>query len=136
MGFATTPILTAITNKMEWLSRRTELLAQNVANANTPDYRARDLRDSRFAEILANQASAAVPRTTNAKHLTGPTGADGGFRVEEVADRGATNLNGNTVALEDQLVRLGANQADYQLSLNLYRKHMDMLRQAIGRAAG
>lgn len=135
MGFATTPILTAITNKMEWLSRRTELLAQNVANSDTPQYRAQDLKETNFAEALASKTSAAVPRATHAKHLTGPAGADGGFRVEEVADKSATNLNGNTVALEDQLVRLGANQSDYQLSLNLYRKHMDMLRTAIGRAS-
>ncbi len=135
MGFATTPILTAITDKMEWLSRRTELLAQNVANANTPEYRAQDLKETDFAQALAAKSSAAVPRATHVNHLTGPAGVDGGFRVEEVADKSATNLNGNTVALEDQLVRLGANQSDYQLSLNLYRKHMDMLRTAIGRAS-
>ena len=134
MGFASTPILTAITNKMEWLSRRTELLAQNVANADTPGYRAQDLRGTNFAEILSRKASAATPRATHAKHLSGTSG-NGAFRIDEVADRGASKLNGNTVALEDQLVRLGASQNEYQLSLNLYRKHMDLLRLAIGRAA-
>lgn len=134
MNFAATPILTAITNKMEWLSRRTELLAKNVANVDTPNYRAQDLKGTNFAEILARNTSASVPRSTNAMHLTGTSG-DGAFRVEEVADKGASKLNGNTVGLEDQMVKLGVSQNEYQLSLNLYRKHIDLLRLAIGRAA-
>lgn len=135
MGFATTPILTAIANKMEWLSRRTELLAQNVANADTPGYHAQDLKGTNFAELL-HKSTAATPRATHANHLVGTSGLNDAYRVEEVADKSATNLNGNTVALEDQLVQVGSNQSDYQLSLNLYRKHMDLLRQAIGRSAG
>lgn len=135
MSFANTPILTMMANKMEWLSKRTELLAKNVANSDTPDYESQDLKEVGFAELLEDSQSASQPRVTNANHLVGTTALGGPFRAIDVVDQGASNLNGNTVSMEAQLVKLSGTQNDYQMTLNLYRKHMDMLRTAIGRAS-
>ncbi len=135
MSFANTPILTMMANKMEWLSRRTELLAKNVANVDTPEYESQDLKEVGFAELLDNTQTASQPRVTKANHMVGTTALGGQFRTIDVVDNGAANLNGNTVAMEAQLVKLSGTQNDYQMTLNLYRKHMDMLRLAIGRAS-
>ena len=135
MSFANSPILTMMANKMEWLSRRTELLAKNVANVDTPEYESQDLKEVGFADLLDKTQAAAQPRVTNANHMVGTTALNGPFRSVDVVDKGAANLNGNTVSMEAQLVKLSGTQNDYQMTLNLYRKHMDMLRMAIGRAS-
>ena len=74
----------------------------------------------------------AGPRLTNARHLTG-TRATLSFDTERAPDRFETSINGNDVSLEQQLTRLGQTQLSYQATTNLYRKHLDMFRIALGR---
>jgi len=55
MDFNRLPILQMMTRKMSWLSHRTEVIAQNVANADTPNYRARDLKEVRFQKLVRKE---------------------------------------------------------------------------------
>ncbi|MFB3102597.1 MAG: flagellar basal body rod protein FlgB, partial [Alphaproteobacteria bacterium] len=55
------------------------------------------------------------------------------FDTERAPDRFETSINGNDVSLEQQLTRLGQTQLSYQATTNLYRKHLDMFRIALGR---
>ena len=134
MDFNNVPIMQMMTKKMSWLSRRTEIIAQNVANADTPGFKARDLKPVNFREMVAREAGPknAGPRLTNARHLTG-TQATRPFDSERAPDRFETSINGNDVSLEQQLTRLGQTQLSYQATTNLYRKHLDMFRIALGR---
>ena len=131
------PLMSAMAKKLSWLSERSQVLAENVANADTPDYKAKDLEEVSFARELARKqrqpASASHPVRTNAMHL-GATESVRGFDIEKRPDDTEPQLNGNTVGLEEQLIGVGQTQAMYQMTLNLYRKHMDMIRTAIGRA--
>ncbi len=134
MDFNSVPIMQMMTKKMSWLSRRTEIIAQNVANADTPRYKARDLKPVDFSELVEREArpKSAAPRLTNARHLIG-TSATLPFDSEKAPDRFEGNVNGNDVSLEQQLTRLGQTQLSYQATTNLYRKHLDLFRIALGR---
>lgn len=134
MDFNNVPIMQMMTKRMSWLSRRTEIIAQNVANADTPGFKARDLKPINFRELVDREAGPrnAGPRLTNARHLTG-TRATLSFDTERAPDRFETSINGNDVSLEQQLTRLGQTQLSYQATTNLYRKHLDMFRIALGR---
>ncbi len=134
MDFNNVPIMQMMTKRMSWLSRRTEIIAQNVANADTPGFKARDLKPVNFREMVDREAGPrnAGPRLTNARHLTG-TRATLSFDSERAPDRFETSINGNDVSLEQQLTRLGQTQLSYQATTNLYRKHLDMFRIALGR---
>jgi flagellar basal-body rod protein FlgB len=123
-----------MTKKMSWLSRRTEIIAQNVSNSETPRYQARDLKEVNFRDLVAREArpQANGPRLTHARHLTG-TGASLPFDTEKAPDPFETSIDGNNVSLEQQLTRLGETQLSYQATTNLYRKHLDLFRLALGR---
>ncbi|NKB48486.1 MAG: flagellar basal body rod protein FlgB [Alphaproteobacteria bacterium] len=134
MEFNNVPIMQMMTKKMSWLSRRTEVIAQNVSNADTPGYNARDLKQVDFRDLVAREAGPkdAGPRVTNARHMTGTT-ATLPFDSEKTPDNFETSINGNDVSLEQQLTRLGQTQLSYQATTNLYRKHLDLFRIALGR---
>jgi len=112
--------------RLQWVSRRQELLAQNVANASTPGYQPRDL--SPFARAL----SQAVPALahTDPLHLTGTTSGSAG-RQPRPRERAP---DGNAVSMEDQLTKVADTAGTQALVSNLYRKYQGMFRTALGRA--
>ena len=61
-------------------------------------------------------------------------GAAGKFRVEEEKDSPGTLISGNAVVLEEELMKAAETAADYQLTTNLYRKHVAMIRTALGKS--
>lgn len=114
-------------SRLQWLEARQKLVASNVANANTPGYRSRDLRPF-STEVLNNS----VPlKVTNVGHIgLGSTLADDTARkvgaFETVPDR-------NNIGLEDQMTRLADIQIDYQTAASLYTKSLGIIKTAIGR---
>ena len=134
MEFSDLPVMQMMSRKMSWLSKRTDLLAENVANIDMPGYGARDLKPVSFREMVRSNRTneAQAPRLTDTGHLAG-TMPQQPFAAVEKADEFETALNGNNVGLEQQLVRLNETQMSYQMTLNLYKKHIDMIRTAIGR---
>jgi flagellar basal-body rod protein FlgB len=123
-----------MSKRMSWLSKRTDLLAENVANVDMPGYRARDLKQVSFRELVEGEqiAAANAPRLTRAGHLAGTLPVR---PFDDVAspDEFEAALNDNDVSVEQQLVKLNETQMSYQMTLNLYRKHIDMIRTALGR---
>ncbi len=108
---------------------RQAIVTENVAQADTPGYRARDI--DAFSETLAS-GSVFIPQVTRAGHMT--FGADPrGFGSQELAAFGAETPNGNSVSLEDQMMRSAESRQTYDLALGVYQKTMDILRISIGR---
>ncbi len=108
---------------------RQSVITENVAQADTPGYRARDLPD--FAQTL-DRAPGFVPATSRPGHMT--FGADPrGFEAVETTIFGAETPNGNTVSLEDQMMRSAEARQSYDMALGVYRKTMDILRTSISR---
>ena len=123
-----------VKEKMSWLSQRQRVLAQNVANADTPEYRPKDIAALNFRSALRQQSSNFQLTKTNGAHVKSPQEADG-FRSREARRSYETSPGGNSVVLEEQFTKLNATRGDYQMMTTIYRKYGGMLRMALGRAA-
>lgn len=106
---------------------RQALVAENVANADTPGYRARDLAD--FAEVFRT-AGESTMRTTRPGHLGGSAMTDPAAVVETAA---ALSPNGNAVSLEAEMVKAADLRQQHDLALSVYRAGSDILRASLGR---
>lgn len=108
-------------------AERQKLIAQNVANADTPGFRARDLAG--FADTYRSRVSAEM-RSTRPGHLTGNSwgGAD---RIEDAGGEPAPN--GNTVSLEEEMIRIAATRREFDMSLAVTRSAMSLIRTSLGR---
>ena len=126
-------IFAVLGKRMDWLSQRQSVLAENIANADTPNYVPRDLNEAEFARALRNHLPVVDPKATHGAHLRA-TAARGGpansMRQDEPYE---TSPSGNAVILEEQLIKVAKTQSDYQIMVNLYRKHMDLFRTALRR---
>ncbi|GMG83628.1 FlgB family protein [Paralimibaculum aggregatum] len=114
-------------------SARHRVIAENVANADTPGYRARDLRP--FSELVnaGGVNEAFTPRATRPEHLLGQApGRPAAFEPVVRADRAAPN--GNSVSLETESIMAVETQGDHSLALGVYSKAVDILRIGLGRS--
>jgi len=134
MDFAGIPLFQAIARRMAWLNERQATLAQNVANADSPGFSARDLKPLSFADLVGGGGRRLALATTSPNQLSG-INAQGGFRSEKEAAI-ETTLSGNSVNLEGEMMKVAGTTADYQLATDLYRKHLGMIKTAIGRSGG
>jgi len=109
---------------------RQRVIAGNVANADTPGFRARDLPD--FATLYRADAGFAL-RATRPGHLAMPAGASAQAMIEANV-MGAESPNGNTVSLEDQMIRAAQARQQHDLALGVFANSLSILRSSIGRA--
>ncbi len=101
-------------------------IAGNIANADTPGYKARDVPD--FAASYA--ASGDGMRATRAGHFSAD--ADAAVPVA-VIRRGASSPDGNSVSLEREMVKAAEVREQHDMALSIYRATSDILRDALGR---
>jgi flagellar basal-body rod protein FlgB len=134
----TTELFALISARTRWLAQRHGVLTQNVANADTPDFRPRDLKPAEFGKLLGRSAEAAGPlplALTQASHVAGS-----GTRRQEIDSRRVDGYEtapaGNAVVLDEQLGKLAETQLDYELTTNLYRRQVGMLKTALGSSQG
>ena len=59
--------------RLAWLGQRQEVLAQNIANADTPGYRPRDIKPLEFRGMVNRQLSPVTMEVTHGNHLAGHT---------------------------------------------------------------
>lgn len=128
MGITDLPLFSALTDKMRWHQTRQSLLAENVANAETPNFRGRDLAAYSFGDQLSNLSTA----TTMTKHIS-VTGSG----TETFGSRNAAAFEitpeGNGVTIEDEMMKVTQNQMDFQTVTSLYSKSMRILKVALGK---
>lgn len=107
---------------------RQQTVARNVANADTPGYRAADLRD--FAQVWRDQPHAGL-RATRAGHLSAAGWGPAAGRPVDAGGEPAPN--GNTVSLEDEMIRAAGARRSFDLSLSVYQSGLSLMRTALGR---
>jgi flagellar basal-body rod protein FlgB len=118
-------------SKMHWHQERQRLLSENVANADTPNFRPRDLAPVNFdRQVQAASGSLAMARTAPG-HITASDAASQ-FAMER---NGKYDVRpaGNAVSLEDEMMKVAANQMDYQAAVSLYSRSMSLFRTALGK---
>lgn len=135
MAFLNMPVFTALTDKMRWHQTRQGLLAENVANAETPGYRGRDLAQYDSADRASSFSSAGVTTTaTQPMHYSVASSSSASFGAQRMANFEVTP-EGNGVTLEDEMMKVTTNMMDYQAATGLYTKSISILKTALGRQA-
>lgn len=100
---------------------RHALISQNIANADTPGYKAKDVAD--FAQVMKTQMQ------------QGGVGAPGtAFDPMAIIERPSVGSpNGNSVSLEDELMRGAKAQHDHQMAVSIYRTTLGLMKTAVGK---
>ena len=124
-------IFNAVKKRMQWTNQRQEVLAHNIANANTPEYRARDMKPFKFENILRRQTMQIKMDTTGAHHLSGKKKALRDFDSSVVRMPYETSPIGNSVILEEQMSKLNETNITHRFTNQIYKKHLEMLKLAV-----
>ena len=118
--------------QMKWLNKRQEVLAQNIANADTPNYKPQDLKAVNFREVMREQHKREMMNRMSGTAVAG-LGGSTAFKSEVERAPYETAPDGNAVVLEEQMGKVGETQMKYQLTNELYRKHIGMIKIALGK---
>jgi len=133
MPISDIPILSMLRTKMQWHQERQRLLAENVANAETPNFRPRDLAPPKFDDRVPTAGAALTLASTDPSHITG-AGLGGTGAFEQARQRNyQIRPTGNAVSLEDEMLKVAANNLDYQTATSLYSKSLGLLKIALGK---
>ncbi|SEN71363.1 flagellar basal-body rod protein FlgB [Paracoccus alcaliphilus] len=108
-------------------AQRQVVVARNIANSDTPGFKTRDL-DSFASTYRDGQAEL---RQTRAGHIAAPGWSPAGPRLITIDSGGAPN--GNTVSIEEEMARMAETRREHDLSVNIYRSAMNMMRTSIGK---
>lgn len=130
MNYSKLPLLSMIKNRMSYLNARQETLAQNIANADTPGYRPMDVVEPTFEETLGQtlkmqQTSAMHQGAVNVSSKEGEMGFETYKGYE-------TTPTGNSVVLEEQMMKATETQMQHKIASDLYRKSIALIKAAFG----
>jgi flagellar basal-body rod protein FlgB len=128
MDWSTISPLRPIKQRLEWLGQRQQVLAGNIANADTPGYVPRDLRPPAFRDAVKREAQVRLA-ATDARHLAGLARGPARFDSEQSKGIEVTPA-GNAVDLEEQMAKVNETTVSHQLTTQLYRKYLGMMRMA------
>jgi flagellar basal-body rod protein FlgB len=115
-------LLELASQQAQWLSARQRITATNIANANTPEYRAMDIQP--FADVLDKTQFAMA--ATNSAHML-PEGNDSTATRPAAADTWETSYSGNSVSLEQEMMKEGEINRSFTLNANIKRAFHQML---------
>jgi len=147
MDLESIPLMAAFKSRMKYLNQNQSVLAENIANVNTPGYKPQTLAPQDFSALVeqapSGQAGApsggpagGAPSVEPVALAATQPGHQGGARGDqavpvEEAEFASAAPNGNAVDLENQLTKVAQNQMDYGLMVDLYRKHASLVSTAL-----
>lgn len=116
--------------RMDWLDHRQRVLAQNIANADTPGYQPRDLKAFDINRPIDSGPFAVTLRETVAGHQ-GSTHAT--RQADEAKERKAYEIApaGNAVDLEEQMAKVGDTAIAHKTTSELYRKYLGLMKTVL-----
>lgn len=128
-------LMKALIAKMDYLDQRQKVISQNIANADTPDYRPMDLKPVDFSSVLKQTEEGRLSvhlETTNPDHMPPPgkISPPKNGKQKEVYEVAPAE---NSVIIEEQMIMSNRTAMDYSLMTNLYQKQVGMIRTALGR---
>jgi flagellar basal-body rod protein FlgB len=131
MPISDIPIFSMLRSRMQWHQERQKVLAENVANADTPKFQPRDLKPLDFGRDPQAGTGAAPLKlaATDPAHFAGSPGANS-FATDRNAKYDVRPA-GNAVNLEDEMMKVASNQMDYQAAISLYSRSMGLIRTAL-----
>ena len=135
MSMTDLPVLQALKGKLRFHEARQKVLAENVANAETPGYSALDIKAPDFFRVAVEGTGQGGVATavTSPMHIAAPAIGNGTpYRTQKV-DGYVVTPDGNAVSLEDQMMKVTSNQMDYQTVTSLYQRSLGLLKTAVGK---
>ena len=127
MSLGNTDLLTALKGSLAYNGARQKILATNIANNDTPNYKAKDLKALNFKKLLTSQSDFTLSRTS-ASHFSGGSKSLGGQSLRPIIERDPydSTPDGNKVNLEQQLTKMNQVTSNYTLATNLIRKYKSL----------
>jgi flagellar basal-body rod protein FlgB len=136
MDLANIPLFQMLRSRMSYLSERQRVIAENVANASTPGYAPRDLKPFSFqAQMQAQAAGPSSMAVTQPGHMLPPHAAAAAPVKPMVTKDSETTLDGNSVVLEEEMLKMSQARMDYDAAISFYEKSLALIRLA-ARAPG
>jgi flagellar basal-body rod protein FlgB len=132
MPISDIPIFSMLRTRMYWHQERQRVHAENIANAETPNFKPRELVPPDFSRAAATAGPVTLVRT-DPMHL-GFAGAGGPQFASEARRAYETRPAGNAVNLEEEMMKVAASQMDYQLVTTLYSRGLGLIKTALGKA--
>ncbi|MBL1242252.1 MAG: flagellar basal body rod protein FlgB [OCS116 cluster bacterium] len=129
-------IFSLLKTRMQWHQSNQVVIAENIAHANTPGYKARAMTEPDFKAILQrereNGFSASTLKRTNGMHMQ-VSGEQADAGQAEEASHWEVTPSGNSVVLEEEMMKLAENQLNYQTVTSLYAKSLRLMKIAVGK---
>ena len=147
------PLMGILKSRLSYISQREKLIAQNVANTDTPGYSPHDLKPFTVPQGASGSGLAmtqpsgsggggapsgfamAQPISTNPAHLQGAASSTGPWKSIKTSDT-ETTLDGNKVTLEDEMAKMTTSRLDYEAAVGFYQKALGMLALAARKPGG
>jgi len=126
-------LFSAVKKRMNWLGERQKVLAQNIANADTPGFEARDLKALDFGRLIRREQNQVRMMVSSPNHLSGRRLTMADYASSETRKPYETAPAGNNVILEEQMMKINKTSVSHKLANELYKKHLGMLRVALGK---
>jgi flagellar basal-body rod protein FlgB len=133
MDFNKISIFNLAKKRLSWTAQRQEVLAQNIANSDTPRYKPSDLKPFKFRELLQSEKMQLNMNSTQEKHMGGRRKRIRDFASEVNRKPYETSIDGNAVVLEEQMMKINDNTTKHKLANELYKKHLGLFRLALGK---
>lgn len=130
------PLFSALKGRLGYLQERQRVISENVANSDTPGYRPQDLKPFTVKAADSPQAGGSVALAAPAAGAmingVGTTQTSSGTDyTPEVTPDSETQLNGNQVVLEEEMMKLTDARMSYDAAIGFYQKSLGMLELAI-----
>lgn len=107
---------------------RQAVISQNIANADTPDYKAQDIQ--RFADVFQGDGLNGM-RSSRTGHMNATVGPDG---WQSFTTDAQTDPNGNSVSVELELLNGVETARQHERAIAIYKSSLNILRTSLGRA--
>ena len=128
MALTDFPIFSMMRTRMDWAQARQRVLSENVANADTPNFRPQDLIAPKFVPATGEAAAGVAPvilARTEEGHLSAIAGGNPSFRSVDT---------GGAVNLEQEMMKVASNTMDFQAVSALYMRSLNILKTALGKS--
>ena len=131
MAITDLPLFSMLRARMHWHQERQRLLSENVANSDTPDFRPHDLAPLQFNRFAPALTAIGLQRT-EASHIASSEATSSRLQASRFGGY-EVRAAGSAVNLEDEMIKVAANQMDYQAATTLYTRSLGLIKTAIGK---
>lgn len=132
MAITDLPLFSMLRTRMHWHQERQRLLAENVSNSDTPGYRPRDLAPLQFDRTTQSKPMLVSLERTEAGHIAASETMSNRFEGSRLGGS-EVRPTGNAVNLEDEMIKVAANQMDHQAAATLYTRSLGLIKTAVGK---